>query len=194
MSGRGRYDAREMSTPLRHLARRIIWGAAAAAILLAGLAGGARWYQFHRFDGLIESTARAAGLPPRLVRSVVWRESRFDPRRVGRAGEIGLMQVTPAAAGEWAKSRGSAHVPHADLFDPATNVAAGCWYLARAMRRWSAKADPVPYALAEYNAGRSNALRWSSGDEGEADRFRGAITYPSTRRYISDIVTRFRGP
>ena len=183
-----------MPTHLRFQAWRIIGRCIAAATLLAGLAGGARWYRYHRFDGLIEETARAAGLPPRLIRSVVWRESRFDPECTGTAGEIGLMQVTPAAAAEWARARGTPPVAPADLFNPATNVAAGTWYLARAVRRWSAKPDPIPYALAEYNAGRSNALRWAAGDEGNPERFQAAITYPSTRRYIADIVTRFRGP
>ena len=38
-----------------------------------------------------------------LVKAVVWRESRFDPKKRGSHGERGLMQVTERAANEWAR-------------------------------------------------------------------------------------------
>jgi len=38
-----------------------------------------------------------------LVKAVVWRESRFDPKKQGSHGERGLMQVTERAANEWVR-------------------------------------------------------------------------------------------
>ena len=66
-------------------------------------------------------------------------------------------------------------------------MAAGAWYLGRALRSWSARDAPVVFALAEYNAGRSNALRWAK-DADDAEAFLAAITYPSTRRYIQNVL------
>jgi soluble lytic murein transglycosylase len=149
--------------------------------------------KYHAFDELIRQSAAAHGLDPELVSAVIWRESRFDPFEVGRNGEIGLMQVTRTAGMEWAKANGLHEFSSADLFSPATNVAAGAWYLARALDRWRQEQDPIPYALAEYNAGRSNALRWAAQPGCENPRvFADRITYPSTRRYVADILNRHR--
>ena len=76
------------------------------------------------------------------------------------------MQITDAAAREWVKSEKIANFVPADLFDPKINIQAGTWLLARALRRYQDRDDPVPFALAEYNAGRSRVARWT----GEKDR------------------------
>src|SRR6058998_311732 len=59
--------------------------------------------RFHQYDRLIRSVALEHHLDPMLVKAVVWRESRFDPRKYGGAGERGLMQVSEKAADEWAR-------------------------------------------------------------------------------------------
>ena len=56
-----------------------------------------------------------------------------------------------------------------ELFDPKTNLEAGTWYLRRAIEHWQNQADPIPFALAEYNAGASRAQRWAGGDDTKAD-------------------------
>src|SRR4051794_17757660 len=58
--------------------------------------------RFHKHDRLIRAVATEHQLDPMLVKAVVWRESRFDPQKVGTAGERGLMQVSEKAASEWA--------------------------------------------------------------------------------------------
>ena len=50
--------------------------------------------RFHQYDRLIRSVALEHHLDPMLVKAVVWRESRFDPKKHGTHGERGLMQVT----------------------------------------------------------------------------------------------------
>ena len=172
---------------------KVLVGLAAVVAVLAGSYCGYQWYRYHRYDELIGRAAQQYAMDPRLVSAVVWRESEYDARQVGNAGEVGLMQVTRSAGFEWAAAAGTAGFEPADLFDPGTNLMAGAWYLARAMHRWSAKDDPVPYALAEYNAGRSNAVRWDSLDKGGSGAtFCESITYPSTRRYVKDIMRRYR--
>jgi soluble lytic murein transglycosylase len=150
--------------------------------------------RFHQYDRLIRSVALEHHLDPMLVKAVVWRESRFDPRKYGGAGERGLMQVSEKAANEWARDNKIANFHVEQLFDPRTNLEAGTWYLRRAFEHWEAQSDPVPFALAEYNAGASRAQRWSGGD-GIADvpvrKFRQNIDFPGTRKYVDSIIDRY---
>ena len=157
---------------------------------VAGLWGYWRW-QNRRFDGLIRTAAVRYGVDPALVKAVVWQESRFRPRAVGTAGEIGLMQIRELAAVDWSTSQGILEFELDHLFDPATNTLAGAWYLARVLKRYTRTDDPRPYALADYNAGRSNVLRWNKGDaETNAMAFVAQIGFPGTRRYVETVVRR----
>jgi soluble lytic murein transglycosylase len=105
------------------------------------------------------------------------------------------MQVSERAANEWARETKIAGF-HADqLFEPKTNLEAGAWYLHRAMEHWDNQSDPIPFALAEYNAGASRAQRWSGGNgvaEISERQFLQKIDFPGTRNYIESIMDRYR--
>ena len=139
----------------------------------------------------VAAASERYGVDAGLIRAVIWRESRFRPRERGGAGERGLMQVTEAAAWEWAVAEGIEPFRFETVQEPGPNVLAGTWYLARALAYWSDRDDPVPFALAEYNAGRTHALRWAAEAE-DAAAFMEAITYPGTRRYIRQVLQRWR--
>ena len=152
--------------------------------------------RYHSYDELIRDISRKHGVDPLLIKAVVWRESAFHPEKVGTSGERGLMQVTEAAATDWARAEKIEAFMPTDLFDAKTNIEAGTWYLANAMQRWRDRDDPVPFALAEYNAGRSRVERWvaatNMGDKATADDLLRAMDFPGTRRYIEDITARHR--
>ena len=78
------------------------------------------WRLEHSQDRPILAAARRYGMDPALVKAVVWRESGFNPRALGRAGEIGLMQLMDAAAQEWAETEHAYPLPEEHLFHPAT--------------------------------------------------------------------------
>ena len=151
--------------------------------------------RFHQYDRLIRSVALEHHLDPMLVKAVVWRESRFDPKRRGTHGERGLMQVSEVAANEWARENRIGGFNPDQLLEPKTNLEAGAWYLHRAVGHWSHQSDPVPFALAEYNAGPSRAQRWSGGN-GVAEiperQFLQKIDFPATRRYVGSIIDRYK--
>ncbi|SRR6266545_359404 len=150
--------------------------------------------RFHQYDPLIRSVAIEHHLDPMVVKAVVWRESRFDPRKHGSAGERGLMQVSEKAADEWARENKIDNFRVEQLFDPKTNLEAGAWYLRRALERWKAQSDPMPFALAEYNAGASRAQRWSGGDTVDTipvQKFLQSIDFPATRKYVESIIARY---
>ena len=79
------------------------------------------------YSGMIQSYAKAYGVPVDLAHAVVRVESNFNPRARGSAGEIGLMQIKPAPA-RMMGSRGSSK----GLYDPETNIKFGMKYLAMA--------------------------------------------------------------
>src|SRR5438094_10123407 len=54
--------------------------------------------RFKQYDRLIRSVAMEHHLDPMLVKAVVWRESRFDPKKYVGACERGLMQVSEKEA------------------------------------------------------------------------------------------------
>jgi len=152
--------------------------------------------RFSAYDQLIADIGAKHGLDPQLIKALVWRESTFHPDKVGAAGERGLMQVGEGAAADWAKAEKIETFVPTDLFDPRTNLDVGTWYLSRALTRWKAKRDPIPFALAEYNAGRTRVDRWVAatdlGDKASSDDLLAAIDFPTTRRYVQDIGRRYR--
>ena len=149
--------------------------------------------RFQQYDGLIRSVAEEHNLDPMLVKAVVWRESRFDAQKFGSAGERGLMQVSEKAAQEWARENRIENFRLEELFDPKINLEAGTWYLRRAVEHWANQPDPIPFALAEYNAGASRAQRWAGNRDISIppDIFRANIDFPGTRKYVDSIIARF---
>lgn len=155
----------------------------------------ARWWWLLRRENRAEAHVRFAagkyGVDPALVKAVAWRESRFKEDARGAAGELGLMQVGALAAEEWAGAERLANFRHEDLLDPRSNTLAGTWYLARLLRRYPATDNPAAYALADYNAGRANVLRWIKGEAStNSAAFLASIDFPMTRDYIESVLKR----
>jgi len=152
--------------------------------------------RYHRYDALIDDLAHKHGVDPLLIKAIAWRESAFQTEMVGTSGERGLMQVGEAAARDWAQAQKIETFVPTDLFDPKTNVDAGSWYFKKALDRWKHKADPIPFALAEYNAGHGRVERWIAdtgrGEETTAADLLNAIDFPTTKKYIEDITARYR--
>ena len=81
------------------------------------------------YDALVATHAMANGVPEALVHRVIVRESRYQPKLVGRGGTIGLMQIKLATA------RGLGYTGTAEgLRDPNTNLTYAVKYLAGAYR------------------------------------------------------------
>jgi soluble lytic murein transglycosylase len=143
-------------------------------------------------DGPIHAAAHRYAIEPALVKAVVWRESHFHPRVRGRAQEIGLMQIREDAAQEWADAEHVAGFDHLHCFDPGTNTLAGTWYLRKLLRRYARTDNPLPYALADYNAGRGNVLKWVAGAAAtNSAAFMTQIGFPGTKDYVKTVMQRF---
>lgn len=171
---------------------KVIYWNMLAALLVVGLAGGSVLRRHHQVDALVIEHSRARGLDPLLVAAVVQRESGFRPEAVSESGGAGLMQVTESAGKNWARSTGRPTFDRYDLFDPGVNLEAGTWLLGEALRAWARERDPLPYALAEYRAGRANAQRWADAAQASGRDFLDAITFPTVQQYIRDVLKQYR--
>ena len=174
--------------------RTLKWAAVIALVLVFFVFAGIqifRTYRENSHDKLILAAAQKYGVDPTLVKAVVWRESRFNPNARGGAGEIGLMQIREPAAKEWAKAEKVEFFSHQHLYDPAKNLLAGTWYLGKLLRRYPRTDNPVVYALADYNAGRTHVLRWNKGAASrDSALFLKQMDYGGTRAYIAAVQQR----
>ena len=160
-------------------------------------------YWIHRYDALIARQAAVYRLDPALVWSMIYEETYFRPWKKGDAGEVGLMQVTPAVARQWASETGMRDLseqmrrdPEAALRDPERNIQIGCWYLEKIANDYRDAPGWEARAVAAYNAGPSRAADWNRVAPGQrpltAEEFVSRIDIPSTRAYVSNILERYR--
>lgn len=92
-------------------------------------------------------------LDPFFVAALIKTESKFNPKAVGSAGEIGLMQLKPATA-KWLSSKKLLGFRKSkDLYSPTYNIKVGTAYMA--YLRTQFKKEPSHYITA-YNAGQNN--------------------------------------
>ena len=160
-------------------------------------------YWIHRYDGLIARQAAVYRLDPDLVWSIINEETYFRPWKIGKDGEIGLMQITPAVGREWAAETGMrelerqmAQNPASLLREPERNIQIGSWYLEKIHEQYRDITEPEPRMIAAYNAGPSRAAEWNKVAEGgrplSGEEFINRIDIPSTRAYVISIMDRYR--
>ena len=170
-------------------------------LLLAVYAFNSYWT--HRFDSLIARQASIYRVDPDLVWSIIYEETYFSPWKIGKDGEIGLMQVTPTVGREWAAETGIREFqdqmqsdPKAFLKDPERNIQIGCWYLEKIYTQFQDTPEAETRMVAAYNAGPSRAVEWSRsnppGNTQSGAEFINRIDIPSTRAYVMSIMQRYR--
>ena len=109
----------------------LAWLAAAAVLAFCSAAQAQSRAQY---EATVAAHAKANLVPEELVHRVIVRESKYQPRLIGRGGAIGMMQIKLATA------RGLGYTGTAEgLRDAETNLTYGIKYLAGAYR--AAKGD-----------------------------------------------------
>ena len=129
--------------------------------------------------------------PPALVQGLIRQESEFNPYAVSSAGAEGLMQVMPANVKGQSRVAGLPERREALLTDPTYNMQLGMSEFAGHLARYGGS---WIIAIAAYNAGPSNAVRWlkAHGDP----RLPGVdpidwieqISFPETRNYEQRVL------
>lgn len=178
-------------------------GLLTGVLLVVGSAAAASaWLHHHttRFDRIIALSAAQYGMDFDLVKSVVFEESWFNPDIRGAAGEIGLMQITLAAATDFASRNGIPPIPEYRLFEPELNVEIGCWYLHQSLEKYRNSPFPELFALLRYNAGEVRSTQWlklatSTAPPAGANleqHYLSLVDFPQTRDYVRNILSRSR--
>jgi hypothetical protein len=134
----------------------------------AGLRTDGTFDASERYAKLIDNVATQHGVDPGLVKAIIRVESAFQERARSRKGAMGLMQLMPETARQYAV---------ADPYDPRSNIEAGV----RHLKSLLARMPSLSLALAAYNAG-----------EAAVQRYRGMPPYAETRDYVTRILKLFR--
>lgn len=173
-------------------------------LIIAGASGVFffRDHWVHRYDELITRQARIYRIDEKLVWSLIFEETYFRASVIGDADEVGLMQVTPLVAREWAKETGLREFEQQTaenvvdvLRDPERNLQIGCWYFEKLRERYRGRPAETAMTLAAYNAGASRVEEWTKESDAanmsESD-FIARIAIPSTKLYVTNILERYR--
>ncbi|MDP2675403.1 MAG: transglycosylase SLT domain-containing protein [Dehalococcoidia bacterium] len=137
---------------------------------------------------LATDAAKANGFPPLLLLALVRQESFFDPEAESSAGALGLTQVIPSTADEIAGQIDEPDFTYADLFRPTVSLRFGSHYLGSQLNLFE---SDIPAALAAYNGGPGNSLRWSESAGADPDVFLEVIGLSETRAYVELVVEHY---
>lgn len=118
------------------------------------------------YEELIRAAAEKHGLDVKLITQVIAAESNFNPKAVSRKQALGLMQLLPQTAAQYAV---------ANVFDPAQNIEGGVHYLKDLLEKYRGN---LALALAAYNAGPDLV-----------ERYGGIPPFAETRNYVKRITT-----
>lgn len=178
-----------------------------SCIIIAAVVAGTGAYFFpsyweHRYDELIARQSRVYRLDEKLVWSLIYEETWFRAWKLGADAEVGLMQVTPLVAREWAKETGFKEFEKQTtdnvnefLADPERNIQVGCWYLEKLRERYRSRPAETSMTLAAYNAGPSRVEEWTKDTDTATiseTEFIERIGIASTKSYVTSILARYR--
>jgi soluble lytic murein transglycosylase len=175
--------------------RRGIFHGLAALLLLGTIAvAGVRpiltWYFPLKYRESVEKNAHLYQIDPLLITAIMRVESSFDRYAISSKGARGLMQLMPETARWAADLMGLKDFELEQLFDPEVNIAIGVWYLSNLREQFD---GDMVLALAAYNGGRANVLRWLREEawSGEVETVHD-IPFPETRGYVQKVLNTYQ--
>ena len=118
------------------------------------------------YEEMIASSAREFGLDPARVAAVIYCESSFRVSAVSSAGAVGLMQIMPSTRAWIAEKLNIENYSEESLYDPATNIRLGCWYLNYLNDRFGGDLTKV---TAAYHAGGGKVDEWLKDERYSSD-------------------------
>ena len=149
--------------------------------------------QISKFDKMIVRYARELGWDWRLLASLIYQESRFDPTAKSWVGASGLMQLMPATAKNFGIE---------NLEDPEQSLKAGIAYIKWLDKYWKKKVpektERIKFIMASYNVGQehiSDAQRLALKYKKDPSKWEGNVAYfilhKSNPKYCNDPVVKF---
>ena len=138
-----------------------------------------------QYTELIQANAAEFGLDPAYVAAVVLAESSYNPNAVSSVNAQGLMQIMPDT-GEWLAGKFDETYVEGCLFDPATNLRYGCWYLGFLMDRYD---GDMRCSSAAYHSGQGTVDKWLKDPAYSSDgRTLDVIPGSNANTYVNRIL------
>lgn len=132
------------------------------------------------------SSARQRNLDPYIVAALIRQESEFNPQALSPKNAYGLTQVEPATGRALARRAGVRRFSNRSLFQPATNLKVGTYYLRTLLDQWGGKWEET---LASYNAGKARVNDWVTWNTyQEPAEFVESIPFTETREYVMAVL------
>lgn len=149
--------------------------------------------QLSPYDKIIKKYALELGWDWRLLASMIYQESRFNPTTVSWAGAQGLMQLMPNTA-----QRFKLEQP----FDPAKNIAAGVaflkWIEVQLDDAGMAEEEKIKFMLASYNVGfghvsdaRRLAKKYGKDDNSWSENTDTFMILKANPKYYHDPIVKY---
>ena len=143
-----------------------------------------------KYKDLIIEASDKYDIPPSLLCSLIYNESRFNAEAKSVAGAIGLTQITESTF-DWIKWRkkDTSDIAFADVTNPEIAIDYGAFLLKQHLSEF----DTIENALCAYNAGRGNLLKWLSDDKYSKDTENGRqivdIPFKETKGYVIAVTS-----
>ncbi len=139
------------------------------------------------FKDLVAASTRGPDrVEPALVYAIMREESGYRPRILSTSGARGLLQIMVPTGDRLASRMGVTHYEPDDLFEPATNIKLGAYYLSELLGRFNGR---LSAAIASYNAGPNAVEGWlDKSPAAEDDIWVESIPYDQTRGYVKRVL------
>ncbi len=135
---------------------------------------------------IIGPQAEKNEIPSAWAFGILRAESMYQPDAKSGAGAYGLMQLMPATAKQTARRANVRLRGNRQLFQPATNIPLGTYYLGQMMNRFDGHAA---VSTAAYNAGPNRVQQWlPKRSNVPVDIWVETIPYNETRRYVKKVM------
>jgi soluble lytic murein transglycosylase len=129
-------------------------------------------------------------IDPRFILAIMKQESSFRANAKSPAAARGLLQLVMDTALKYNTKAGFLALRPDDLYDPKTNIAIGCEYIADLKNEFGGLYEAI---AASYNAGEDNAARWLKRSKPKDPAiFASEVGFAETKNYVFKVMNNFR--
>ncbi len=142
------------------------------------------------FRDEVLAAAKPRRIDPRFVLAIMKQESSFRPAVKSPSAARGLLQLVIDTAMKYNKKAGYPNLQPDDLYNPRTNIALGCEYIADLKDQFGGLYEAI---AASYNGGEDNAARWLSRSKPkDPGVFAAEVGFAETKHYVFKVMNNYR--
>lgn len=143
-----------------------------------------RYLYPRKYQKYVAKYADEYNLDISTIYAIIKCESNFNCLSVSSAGAIGLMQITPDTFNWAIMKSGEKNLKENMLFEPSINIKYGCFIYSIFLEEFKDHKT----ALACYNAGRGNVLKWLKNAKYSSDgNTIENIPFEETSKYVQKV-------